>query len=182
MDEVWKPIVGYEGLYEVSNLGNVRSLNWHNEGYAKNLWLKPHNKGYFQVELVKEKQRKTFVVHRLVAIAFIPNPFGLPQVNHKDENKRNNCVSNLEWCDCRYNNRYSMSLHPERFKKKKTTPKYGKRLCLPINQYDKNWNLIKTWQNSRTIFLETGMSDWSISECCRGNRKSAHGYFWRYAS
>lgn len=184
MEEIWKDIVGYEGLYQVSNIGNVRSLNWKNCGYAKNLWLKPHNKGYYQVELVKNKKKKTFVVHRLVSIAFIPNPENLPCVNHKDENKQNNCVENLEWCDYKYNNRYSMNLHPERYNglHRKSTPKYGKRKCYSIVQVSLNGEIVREWENSRTIFLETGMSDWSISECCRGNRKTAYGYKWQYAS
>ena len=184
MKEIWKDVVGYEGLYQVSNMGNVRSLNWKNCGYTRNLWLKPHNKGYFQVELVKNKKKKTFVVHRLVSVAFIPNPDNLPCVNHKDENKQNNCVDNLEWCDYGYNNRYSMNLHPERYVgiHRKPTPKYGKRKCYPIIQISLNGEIVREWENSRAIFLETGMSDWSISECCRGNRKTAYGYKWQYAS
>ena len=184
MREIWKDVVGYEGLYQVSNMGNVRSLKWKNCGYTRNLWLKPHNKGYFQVELVKNKKKKTFVVHRLVSVAFIPNPDNLPCVNHKDENKQNNCVDNLEWCDYGYNNRYSMNLHPERYAgiHRKSTPKYGKRKCYPIIQISLNGEIVREWENSRAIFLETGMSDWSISECCRGNRKTAYGYKWQYAS
>ena len=88
MEEIWRDVVGYEGLYQVSNKGNVKSLNWKNRGYERNLYLKPHNKGYLQVELAKDGKKKCFVVHRLVAIAFIPNPHKHPQVNHIDENKR----------------------------------------------------------------------------------------------
>ena len=184
MEEIWKDIPGYEGLYQVSNLGNVKSISWKNTGAAKNLWLKPHNKGYYQVELVKNKVKKTYVVHRLVALAFIPNPQNLPVINHKDENKKNNRVENLEWCDFKYNNRYSMNLHPERFKERVYTQKgnYKRRLDFPVAQIGDDGEVIKVWSNSRQIFVETGMSDWSISECCRGNRKTAYGYKWQYAS
>lgn len=181
MEEIWKDIVGYEGLYQVSNLGNVKSLNWRNEGYAKNLWLKPHNKGYFQVELTKNNAKKTFVVHRLVAVAFIPNPLGLPQVNHKDENKRNNCVENLEWCDRSYNVLYSIK-NRKKAERRKYFGRKSKNANLKVQQVLEDGTVVKTWNNSREVFLLTGMSDWSISECCRGNRKTAYGYFWRYAS
>ena len=100
MKEIFKEIEGYEGLYEVSNLGNIRSLR-------KNIILKPAlNQGYLQVNLVKDGITKVFLVHRLVAQAFIPNPNNLPLVNHKDYVKDNNNVENLEWCDSKYNNNY----------------------------------------------------------------------------
>lgn len=182
MQEIWKDIEGYEGLYQVSNLGNVRSLNWAKRGIVKNLYLKKQNRGYLHVELAKNGVRKSATVHRLVAMAFIPNPGNLPLINHKDENPLNNRAENLEWCDCSYNSGYSLSRHPERAKNKKATEKYGKRLTLKINQYAKDGSFVRRWENSRTIFLETGYSDWSISECCRGKRKTAYGYIWRYAS
>lgn len=173
MEEIWKDVVGYEGLYQVSNLGNIKSLNWRNTGISKNLWLKPHNKGYLQVELAKNGVKRTYVVHRLVAEAFIPNPLLLPQINHKDEVKTNNSVSNLEWCNASYNAIYSL---------KNRSSERKKRRSEKILQYSKDGELIRVWDNSRTVFLETGMSDWSISECCRGNRKTAYGYKWQYAS
>ncbi len=175
MEEIWKDVVGYEGLYQVSNLGNVKSLNWGKTGKSKNLWLKPHTKGYLQVELAKNGIKHFYLVHRLVAEAFIQNPFNFPVINHIDEDKTNNSVSNLEWCTKSYNTRYSMDLHPTRKHKEL-------RFNLPILQLTLNGEIVKTWECSRTIFLETGMSDWSISECCRGNRKTAYGYKWQYAN
>lgn len=181
MKEVWKDIAGYEGLYQVSNLGNVRSLNWRNTKTAKNLFLKPHNKGYLQVELAKNGTKKSFVVHRLVANAFLNNPLGYTEVNHKDENKKNNNAKNLEWCDRSYNVLYSIK-NRKNADHRKYFGRKSKNADIKVQQIAKDGTVVKTWSNSREVFILTGMSDWSISECCRGNRKTAYGYFWRYAS
>ena len=105
MDEIWKPVVGYEGLYEVSNFGRVRSLRRN-----KILKLKNEVDGYIRVTLCNGGTEKLYQVHRLVAQAFIPNPDNLPQINHKDEVKSNNIVTNLEWCTVHYNNTYGTRL------------------------------------------------------------------------
>ena len=171
--EVWKSIEGYEN-YQVSNLGNVRNLNYNGaKGKVKNLTPKKNNSGRLWVELRANNKAKTFLVHRLVGMAFIPNPNNLPQINHIDENPLNNCVENLEWCTGEYNIKYSRELHPNRKKKITQTQK--------VAQYDKDGNLIKIWDNAHTVFLETKMSDWSIAECCRGKRHTAYGYTWHYA-
>lgn len=115
MQEIWKPIVGWEGLYEVSNLGNIRSLDKYvNSGIKNNIkvlrkgqLLKIRiNQGYLEVTLTHNNKRKYCKVHRLVAQTFIPNPDNLPQINHKDENPLNNNVENLEWCTAKYNCNY----------------------------------------------------------------------------
>lgn len=104
MIEEWRPIEGYEGLYEVSNTGFVRRV-------SDLMVLKFSDlKGYCRVRLRKDGKRKMYLVHRLVAQAFIPNPLNLPQVNHIDENKKNNNIDNLEWCDQIYNNLYGTRL------------------------------------------------------------------------
>lgn len=186
MTEVWKDVPGYEGAYQVSNTGKVRSLNWRNTGGVRNLYLKPHNRGYLQVELAKKGVRRGYVVHRLVAAAFIENPLNLPNVNHKDENKKNNSAENLEWCSQSYNTKYSADKHPERKLNgmaKNTGCRYKQvTSARPVQQISRNGEVIKTWDCPRTIYHETGMSDWSIAECCRGNRKTAYGYVWRYAN
>lgn len=190
MEEIWKDIDGYEGLYRISNFGNVLSLNYRKHGYAKLLTPKKSNSGRLWVELIKDGKKKQMLIHRLVGMAFIPNPDNLPQINHKDENPKNNRVDNLEWCTYHYNMLYTISRHPEKYpyasgavtrKKPEKERKIGKRMGFKINQYSMDGEFIKQWENSRTIFLLTGMSDWSISECCRGKRQKAYGFKWRYA-
>lgn len=112
--EIWKAIKGYEGLYEVSNEGNVRSLDatvpygqFHSRSRKGRIMHQPSSSnGYKQVALSKNGVAKIYRVHRLVAEAFLSNPLGLPEVNHKDEDKTNNRASNLEWCSRKYNNNY----------------------------------------------------------------------------
>ena len=107
--EIWKPIDGFEGLYEVSNLGRIKILQkTRSDGkvYKEKLMKISTNGSYCEVSLHKEGKASHHLVHRLVAKAFIPNPEGLPQVNHIDENKTNNCVENLEWCTAKYNSNY----------------------------------------------------------------------------
>ena len=106
---IWKDIPGYEGLYQVSNTGQVRSLNYRQTGKTKILKQHTDKNGYKKVGLSKNGKVKTYAVHRLVAKAFISNPNNLPYVNHKDENPSNNAVWNLEWCDCSYNTSYGTS-------------------------------------------------------------------------
>lgn len=113
-EETWKDVKGYEGLYQVSDMGNVKRVQHEDyncrQGYRifKERLLKQeiNFRGYMKVTLSKNNIHKGLFVHRLVAEAFILNPNNYPQVNHKDENKANNCVDNLEWCDNKYNNNY----------------------------------------------------------------------------
>ena len=109
--EEWKPVEGYEGLYEVSNLGQVRSYSNRHGGllkYPKLLKIDVSSgTGYGCVTLCKNNKVKRVPIHRLVALAFIPNPNNYPCVNHKDEIRTNNKVDNLEWCTHLYNNSYS---------------------------------------------------------------------------
>ena len=104
--EIWRAVVGYEGLYEVSNFGRVMSLNYAHTGEKKLLKFGIIYNGYRQVQLSKDGKRSMKLVHRLVAEAFIPNPNNYPCVNHKDERPENNCVENLEWCTYEYNINY----------------------------------------------------------------------------
>lgn len=184
-NEVWRPVVGYEGLYEVSSEGRVRSLDRicvHYSGgpqirKGKLLTLQTDHKGYKKILLSKDGTYKLWSVHRLVALAFIPNPNNYPCVNHKDENKANNSVDNLEWCTIKYNINYGTSL--ERMKAKQTNGTLSK----PVLQYTKDGQLIREWPSTKEIERTLGYNNTGISACCLGSKrlKSFKGYIWRYA-
>ncbi len=113
--EIWKDILGYEGHYQISNEGRVKSLVRWMCPVERIRKLYDNGRGYLVIDLTALPQkRKTYPIHRLVAIAFIPNPSGYPQVNHKDTNKWNNNVSNLEWCTKSYNERHAAFHRGER--------------------------------------------------------------------
>ena len=184
MTELWKDVKGYEGLYQVSNFGNVRSLRYRNKYETHNLTPKCNNCGRLWVELTPRKGRKCMLVHRLVAEAFIPNPFGLPQINHIDENPKNNAVSNLEWCTGEENRRKYRENHPDIGKPpvKNYSEKYKNRQQMPIIQETKDGNFVKYWSNSVEVRHTVGWNDCHITQCCEGKRKTAYGYTWRYAN
>lgn len=185
--EIWKDIKDYEGLYKVSNLGRVKSLKRRIELKGKNQFtdfttfkeiegkeIKPsiNYKGYCQLSLYKNGKSKNKQVHRLVAEAFIENPFNKPTVNHINGNKLDNRVDNLEWCTnseniihAYYNNLIDI------------TKKYKK-----INQYDLKGNFIKQWNSMKEAGEKLNICSQNISKCCRGLRKKAYNYVWRYAS
>lgn len=161
MEEIWKDIKGYEGLYEVSNLGRIKSLK-------RNKIITPkliHS--YFSVILYNKKNYRNFRIHRLVAQAFIPNPNNYPQVNHIDGNKLNNNLENLEWCTQSHNMKEAYRIGLEKPKK------------IKVNQYDLCGNFIKTWDSIKNI--ENFYNNRHISACCKGKRKTVCGYIWRYA-
>ena len=178
MKEEWKDIKGYEGLYQISNLGNVKRIKFINNIVEKEKIkiLKPINNTYLQVALSKEGKVKVKNIHRLVAETFIPNPDRLPQVNHKDENKHNNNVDNLEWCSRIYNMNYgsvkdkiSKSHRKENIKKRK-----------PIVQYDRNMHIIKEYSGICEAVKETNIDKSSIIKCCKNKQKTSGGYIWKY--
>lgn len=181
MEEVWKCIIGYEGKYQVSNLGNVRSLNYQGHGYVRNLVPKVNNRGRLWVELRGENGVKQMLIHRLVGESFIPNPNNLPEINHKDENPKNNCVDNLEWCTGLYNKLYSIVRHPERRTQRKHSQKYRNWNKVAIIQADKSGNEIRHWGNMREIANTLGYNQTSITECCEGKRHTAYGFKWQFA-
>lgn len=166
--EIWKDIRGYEGLYQISSLGNIKSYP---KKYQHNsiVVLKPSTNqyGYKYIGLYKNKERKSYLIHRLVAEAFIPNPNNLPQINHKDENKQNNCVDNLEWCSNEYNASYGT-------RNIRSSITQGTK----INQYDKNNNYITSYHSINEAAKKTGISEGNISSVVQGRRKSAGGFIW----
>ena len=170
-NEVWKDIAGYDGLYQVSNLGRVRSLKF---GKVKILKLGKVRNRYIQVGLYKNRERKMCKVHRLVGQAFLLNPNNLPEINHRDEDKTNNRVENLEWCDRKYNNNFGT--HNQRVAEKMTNGKLSKTVL----QFTLEGNFVKEWKSTRDVQRNLGYSQGNISSCCTGRYNSANGFVWRY--
>lgn len=168
MEEIWKDIKGYEDLYQISNMGNVRSLNYSRTG--KTEILRPgSDRGYLCVGLCKNGKAKTYRVHRLVAQAFIPNPDELPCINHIDEDKTNNRVENLEWCDHAYNNNYGT-------RNERVGPNRGKSiLCVETGE---------VYSSQQEAARRTGISQSHISAVCckKPKRKTAGGFHWEFVT
>lgn len=162
MNEEWKPVVGFEKFYKVSSNGTVVSLR---TGKVRKPVLN-QGTGYNTLVLCGDHTKKTICVHRIVAEAFVENPNGLGFVNHKDENKLNNNASNLEWCSKAYNNTYNGKTQ---------------RCCKQVIQLDLKTGQETLWQSARKA-SEAGIAHYkNISACCRGLRKTAGGFEWRFA-
>lgn len=172
--ETWKGVRRYEDLYEVSSLGRVRSLprtcrklegKILKEYVYEGKILKPYrnHKGYLLVRLYRNDKTKDMTVHRLVAEAFIPNPDNLPQINHKDENKANNSVENLEWCTNAYNRNYGSGF----FRHKK-----------PVAQYSRDGRLLRWFYSAADASRELGINAQSIRAAVTNKRKTAGGFIW----
>ena len=164
--EYWKPVVGYEGHYQVSNFGRVKSIK-----FGKEIILKQKIRGgYYSVGLSKNGIVKTYYVHRLVAEAFIDNPNNYKEVNDKDEDKSNNIVSNLEWCNAKYNNNYGTK-----------NQRAVKKLSKPVIGVDKVTGLILEFPSVKEAERQLGISNGNICSCLKGRQKSAGGFYWYYA-
>ena len=187
--EVWKTAVYdgivYEGLYRVSNLGKILSLNYRNTGKPGLMNPRKRKDGYSEVQLSKNKERKNCYVHRLVAETFLPNPDNLPEVNHKDEDKTNNFVflnedgsvdkekSNLEWKTHKDN--VNHGTRNERASKANTNGKCSK----PVLQFTLDGEFIREWPSAMEC-ERNGFDQSNVSACCRGRIKSAYGYIWKH--
>lgn len=189
--EVWKDVVGYEGLYQVSNLGRVKSLERTKQmggsssrrcytqkvhACIKKQRIEPLC-GYSKITVNKERVKKRVFVHVFVAKAFIPNPDNLPQVNHKDEDKTNNRINNLEWCTASYNSNYGT--RGERISKKTTNNRPDAK---PILQCDKKGNVIREWLSISQAAREGNHDLRCIQHCLHGEKryKTHHGYIWKF--
>lgn len=180
MDKVlWKPIEGYVGLYEVSSDGRVRSLNYGGiKGRVGELVPYDAGKGYLRVDLYLNSTPKKHKVHRLVAGAFIPNPNNYPQINHIDENKSNNSISNLEWCTAKYNMNYGT--RSMRGAAKAALSNLNGKLSKPVKALDKtSLQIIHTFPSMMEAHRQ-GFDCGQISKCCRDYQMSHKGLFWRY--
>ena len=188
--EIWKTAVYdneiYEGLYKVSNFGKILSLNYHNTGKAELMNPSTSTDGYLKVNLRKNGERKTCLVHRLVAETFLPNPENLPQVNHIDEDKTNNFVflnedgsvdkekSNLEWKSPKDNNNHGT--RNERISKTQTNGIRSKRVL----QLSLSGELIREWPSTNECG-RNGFNQSAVAACCRGEKPQYKGYKWCYA-
>lgn len=179
----WRPVAGYEGLYEVSNTGIIRSLF----RYKKELKPQISNSGYETVELFKNKTGKRTLVHRVVAQAFCDRPEGCDEVNHLDEVKLNNHADNLEWTTRKGNVNYGTGIA-----RRVANTNYANRVIdqtnhivatsKPIFQYDKSGKFIRTWKSASECHRETGIAISGIRRCARGERKTAGGYIFKEGS
>lgn len=182
--EVWKDIEGYEGLYQISNVGNVKSLARAKKDTLgriqsikeKILKAAADKDGYFRVVLQKNGEKKNKIAHRLVAQAFIPNPDNKPQINHIDGNKQNNRLSNLEWCTLAENRIHAFNTGLQFVHKGEKN-----HLSKSVKQLDKDTNkLIRMFGSTREAERETGINHSHISKVCKKEYNTAGGFKWEY--
>ena len=177
MEEIWKDIEGFEGLYQVSNMGRVKSLGNGKSNNSKERILKPgkNSNGYLHVILYKDGIKKDCTVHQLVGNAFLSNPQSYKELNHRDEDKTNNCANNLEWCSKSYNNNYGT--RNKRIAEKLTN---NQKISKPVIAIDVRTGLILEFASSREAERETGIAQSSIIKCCKGKMNSCGGFYWMY--
>ena len=167
MDEIWRDIKNYEGLYQVSNLGRVKSLNYRHTGREQILKPIKYNNDYLRINLWKNNKMKTHTIHRIVAQTFLDNPNNYPCINHIDENKTNNNITNLEWCTHEYNNNYGTRI--QRTVESNSIPIY----CLETN---------KIYKSAKECAKELKLSRENIVNILKGRQKQAKGYTFRYSN
>jgi len=181
--EIWKDVVGYEGIYQVSNLGRIRSLDKIIKGRkfaGKIRRQKNCRKGYKAITLCSNQIHKTFRVHRLVAIAFIPNPYNKPEINHLNEQPADNRVENLAWSTRKENvNWGSRTAKQVKSFVEKKIPAFGNH-PKPVLCFSKENVLVGEYRSAAYAGKITGIDHSHISKCCRGELKTSGGYIWKY--
>lgn len=181
--EIWKPVKGYEGFYEVSNFGRIKNIAVFSHTAGKVVMrktpmvLKPETTydGYKRVLLSLYGKKKKYSVHRIVAAAFIPNPNNYPEVNHKDEDTANNKADNLEWCTAKYNSNYGTL--PQRISER---CRNDTRLWKPVVQMTIGGEFIKRYPSIKEASRTTGAPNEVITRVCKGKCKTSGGYKWAY--
>jgi hypothetical protein len=185
VNEVWRSVDGYENIYEVSNFGNVKSLERTDRlgRIVKEKILKTikHNCGYLKVHLSKNNVSKKFYIHRLVANAFLINDNNYPEVNHEDGDKHNNNLENLKWVTCSDNIKHAFANGLNR-SPKAMLGKFGENhnRSKAVIQYDLEGSFVARYGSMSEANRETGVKVSSISNCCRGTSNKSGGYIWRY--
>lgn len=175
MEELWKDIRGYEGLYQVSNLGRIKSLNYNHRNIEQVRKLDISNKGYPCILLSKNGKHKKRSVHRIVAETFIPNLGNLPQVNHIDGNKQNNNVNNLEWVTNGENEKHAYDMN---LKKKNCGKKNG--MAKSVIQYDLDNNFIAEYQTINEAHQKTKIAVDTIIRSCKNRTKRHNKFIFKY--
>ena len=187
-NDEWTDIKGYENLYQISKEGEEKSLYFNKEKILKQHIMK---NGYHQVSLYKDGIKTKFLVHRLVALNFLPNPNSLPQVNHIDGNKSNNSIENLEWISQIDNMKHAFEnnlVTTITEKKKVACSENGKKAFQvflqkhrkPVLQFDKNENFIQKWTYASEASQVLNIDTSSILKCCQQQRKTAGGFKWQF--
>lgn len=179
MIEEWKQIEGFP-KYFVSNLGNIKNIDYMHTGKEHLISQRETQNGYMLASLYSKDKRLHRSVHRLVAEAFLPNPDNLPQVNHKDENKKNNCVDNLEWCTASYNTRYNDGM-TKRISKRSRCDWKGRSL-VPVYQYSRDNVFIKRWDSIEEAAKALNINQSGICHCLSGKYAHSGNYIWKYAA
>lgn len=169
MEELWKDVPGYEGLYMASSLGRVKSLV-----FGDKILRQQINGRYPTVGLYKDEKMTRLLVHRIVGLAFIDNPLGHRCINHKDQTTTNNCVENLEWCTHSYNNTYGTARE-----KRLANTDFSLRQK-KVLQMCKNGDIVRIWDGINLASRETKIERANITACCNGRIKSSGGFIWKY--